>query len=187
MAQSGKQSWANLMTTLIVIVNEDIGPGDWEALHFVQLSIMELREHYERTNGDTHGLLLMNVIMRMCRAKKSRDAGHLLVTALYKLDNQGVPEPPDCAHDMHTSRGKRMGRGIEHFLKEGAVLDNEVEAKWKAVAHEIWRLTLHRKNYDVTPERKAQAQEFLDRHLGPRTRNKVPESMAPVDPESLFG
>ncbi|MBX9654925.1 hypothetical protein K2Y11_15040 [bacterium] len=66
-------------------------------------------------------------------------------------------------------------------------MSNERPATYVRLAGEIWRLTLHRKNYDVTPERKAQAQEFLDRHLGPRTRNKVPESMAPVDPESLFG
>ncbi|MBX9654924.1 hypothetical protein K2Y11_15035 [bacterium] len=114
-AESGKTSWSNLMTTLIVIANEDIGPADWEVLHFVQVSIMELRAHYERTNGDTHGLLLMNVIMRMCRAAKCRDSGHLLTIAKYMLDNYGVPEPPDCAYDMHTSRGKRMGRGIEHL------------------------------------------------------------------------
>ena len=32
---------------------------------------------------------------------------------------------PDCALDKHTARGKRMGRGAEHFFAEGIKLTNE--------------------------------------------------------------
>ena len=34
-------------------------------------------------------------------------------------------EIPDYALDMHTVRGKMMGRGIKHFLDEGIKLTNE--------------------------------------------------------------
>ena len=32
---------------------------------------------------------------------------------------------PDRAYDMHTSAGKRKGRGFEHFFKEAASVKNE--------------------------------------------------------------
>ena len=35
------------------------------------------------------------------------------------------PQIPDVAYDMHTKRGQEMGRGLEHFLKEGALVENE--------------------------------------------------------------
>ena len=33
-----------------------------------------------------------------------------------------APTIPDYALDMHTMRGKAMGRGLDHFRKEGAKL-----------------------------------------------------------------
>jgi hypothetical protein len=33
-----------------------------------------------------------------------------------------APEIPDFALDMHTLKGKAMGRGLDHFRKEGAKL-----------------------------------------------------------------
>ena len=33
-----------------------------------------------------------------------------------------APEIPDYALDMHTMKGKAMGRGLDHFRSEGAKL-----------------------------------------------------------------
>ena len=33
-----------------------------------------------------------------------------------------TPEIPDYALDMHTMKGKAMGRGLNHFRQEGAEL-----------------------------------------------------------------
>jgi hypothetical protein len=33
-----------------------------------------------------------------------------------------APTIPDYALDMHTMKGKAMGRGLDHFRKEGAPL-----------------------------------------------------------------
>lgn len=45
--------------------------------------------------------------------------------------------PPDAALDKHTPEGRRLGRGKEHFLQEGARIYNEpgwcVQPIWKAV------------------------------------------------------
>ena len=34
-------------------------------------------------------------------------------------------EIPDYALDKHTYRGKKMGRGLDHFFAEGAKLENQ--------------------------------------------------------------
>ena len=36
--------------------------------------------------------------------------------------NGASPTIPDYALDMHTMKGKAMGRGLDHFRKEGAKL-----------------------------------------------------------------
>lgn len=36
-----------------------------------------------------------------------------------------LPEVPDYAIDKHTSRGKKMGRGVAHFYRVGALVNNE--------------------------------------------------------------
>jgi hypothetical protein len=36
-----------------------------------------------------------------------------------------LPEVPDYAVDKHTSRGKKMGRGVAHFYTVGALVNNE--------------------------------------------------------------
>ena len=33
-----------------------------------------------------------------------------------------APEIPDWANDQHTLKGKAMGRALDHFRKEGALL-----------------------------------------------------------------
>jgi hypothetical protein len=37
-----------------------------------------------------------------------------------------LPAIPDYAVDMHTQRGKHMGRGKKHFLLEGALVSPEL-------------------------------------------------------------
>jgi len=33
-------------------------------------------------------------------------------------------EVPDAALDLHTMRGRKMGRGVDHFFEEGAIIKN---------------------------------------------------------------
>jgi len=45
---------------------------------------------------------------------------------------------PDYALDMHTMRGRKMGRGYEHFFNEGAKLANQaLEDPYEKSAKEI--------------------------------------------------
>ena len=33
-------------------------------------------------------------------------------------------EVPDFVFDMHTLRGRRLGRGVDHFFEDGAIIKN---------------------------------------------------------------
>jgi hypothetical protein len=58
----------------------------------------------------------------------------LPVTAVHYTAHTSLRrEVPDFAFDMHTSRGRRMGRAIDHFLDEAAQVsprahDSDVDA-----------------------------------------------------------
>jgi hypothetical protein len=62
-------------------------------------------------------------VLALCRAKKCRDGDNYIGIIGYRLRNGPKLEIPDYAYDKHTRRGKKMGRGWEHFLKEGAKVE----------------------------------------------------------------
>ena len=53
-----------------------------------------------------------------------------------------APEIPDYALDMHTMKGKAMGRGLDHFRKEGAKLVPEPTADdpYEDEAYRLWAI-----------------------------------------------
>ena len=64
-----------------------------------------------------------NAIRMMARAPKSRAGCHFAAAiGLRSLLEDFTPEIPDFANDMHTMKGKAMGRGLDHFRSEGAKL-----------------------------------------------------------------
>ena len=53
-------------------------------------------------------------------------------------DAMGI-QIPDVALDMHTNRGRRMGRGRRHFIEEAGRLENEtLEDPYFAEGAEAW-------------------------------------------------
>ena len=63
--------------------------------------------------------------MILARAPKSRMVDHA-VMAVYEGARERL-EVPDWALDRHTARGRRIGRGQQHFFDEGAVLANAAD------------------------------------------------------------
>ena len=64
-----------------------------------------------------------NAIRMMARAPKSRAGCHFAAAIGLRSMLEGfAPTIPDYALDMHTMKGKAMGRGLDHFRKEGAKL-----------------------------------------------------------------
>jgi hypothetical protein len=64
-------------------------------------------------------------VLVLSRAKKSGVA--LYATLLFwEGDREAMRiEVPDYALDVHTARGRRMGRGRRHFVEEAGRLENE--------------------------------------------------------------
>lgn len=49
------------------------------------------------------------------------------IDAVLRRDYTKLLGIPDYAYDKHTSKGKKMGRGLAHFIYESSLLDNESE------------------------------------------------------------
>jgi hypothetical protein len=120
-------------TRLEIISHEDI---DTQAaphiIPFVRLCCDQARDWYDDKNGNPgrSRMAIGNAIRMMARAPKSREGDHY--QAAIGLANLLEGEVPAIDHwllDKHTLRGKRTGRGLQHFRDEGAKLIPPTEAK----------------------------------------------------------
>jgi replication-associated recombination protein RarA len=131
---------------LEIISHEDIDTiAAPHVVPFVRAACEQARSWYDDKNGNPgkSRMAIGNAIRLMCRAPKSREGDHFQAAiGLRSLLEGYVPEVPDWAHDKHTSRGRRMGRGLEHFLAEGAKLvpPPETEDPYETEAARLWRL-----------------------------------------------
>jgi replication-associated recombination protein RarA len=110
-----------LWNRLRVIASEDIGIANPMAPLVVDVLEKNYADALQRQN-DSWKLFLVNAVLYLARSPKSRIVDNLLI-AVYNEERK--LEIPDYALDMHTYRGRKMGRGIEHFFAEGAKLANQ--------------------------------------------------------------
>ena len=114
-----------LWNRLTVIASEDIGPAN----PVMPLVIETLEKQYFEARdkkSDRCRLFLANAVVSLARSRKSRIADDLLNTVYGEIQHENRKLPiPEYALDMHTLRGKKMGRSFEHFFSEGAKLSNE--------------------------------------------------------------
>ena len=111
---------------LYVIASEDIGMAEPEAI--VQVRALhsawrELKENDKKGSQQANMRLFMaQAVMVLARARKSR-----LINDATQHWNDGEDhhfrrEVPDYALDMHTKRGRQLGRGLKHFFDESSRL-----------------------------------------------------------------
>ena len=114
-----------LWNRLKVIATEDVGLAN----PTIPLLIFVLEKNYFDTykrKTNLSKLFLIYAILLLSRSPKSRIVDDLLSTISSDIkDYNKRIEIPDYALDMHTFRGKKMGRGINHFLEEGVKILNE--------------------------------------------------------------
>jgi len=109
---------------LRIIASEDVGLADTEAVLAVHALWQSWLEHKKATK-ESEPLHLLHAVCLLARAKKSGVVVHAWM-AFYEGDRQAMGmEIPDHALDMHTARGRRMGRGKQHFLDDAGQLANE--------------------------------------------------------------
>jgi len=110
---------------LCVIASEDVGLADPMAAVLVgslRDTYMFIREN-SRKGVSVDFNILCHAVLYLCRASKNREVdefGNFVQRDVKDL------QIPDYALDMHTKRGRMMGRGSRYFWEEGAKVSPEV-------------------------------------------------------------
>ncbi len=122
-----------LWDRLHVIAVEDIGFGNPQAI-VVIVALDTARQRYDAASHD-RSLFAIHAVRLLAESVKDRSNDELANVAIAELARGGRPDIPDHALDMHTRTGQQLGRGIEHFLTEGARVHPELETRerrWRA-------------------------------------------------------
>jgi len=121
MAACGSTAEEFLWECLLVCVPEDIGLSEPEALNIVKNA---KDGYFSLPQGDKRRFIFLAfVTCYLCRSTKSRYVSELLGDVLNRMESEELnPKMPDYAVDMHTTRGKALGRGLLHYLTEASSL-----------------------------------------------------------------
>lgn len=103
---------------LLVISIEDIGFGDPMASVIVK-NLNDLRKEFAYGDGD-RSIFFLYAIRYLCKCKKERSTDHIKNIIMRESEKGQVPEIPDYAIDMHTIKGRAMGRDVFYFLDEAS-------------------------------------------------------------------
>ena len=116
---------------LAVIVYEDCGIANLDLCNSIHGHIEQMNKWYKAGNGAWR-LVLGNIILQACRGKKNRIADHFVCAVAAMRVNGYVVNLDDYesfVYDMHTQRGKKLGRGSEHFRDEASKIIESTETE----------------------------------------------------------
>ena len=114
-----------LWRRLQAISVEDVGFGDLSAPVLIN-SLNQMRQNFPYTDGD-RPIFFVHAIRYLAAAKKDRTSDNLKNIIVTEFAHGRTPDIPDFALDMHTEKGREMGRDFKHFLAEGSRVENELE------------------------------------------------------------
>jgi len=119
---------------LLTIIYEDVSLGNISLTNSIGILIHRMDEYYKKKDGAWR-LVLGNIILQACRGGKSRIADQFVCTvAAMMIDGYRVDfDEHDYVFDCHTLKGKKMGRGYDHFYNEGSKIieSNETTDYWQ--------------------------------------------------------
>lgn len=119
---------AKLWQRLLVISVEDIGMGNPYAPQLVH-TLYQMYGEFDREALD-RPLFALHAVRYLCESQKDRSTDEMLNWIRQGVEHGSLrPEIPDYAIDMHTRRGQEMGRGLAHFLEEGAQINPELPGR----------------------------------------------------------
>lgn len=129
---TSQQFEEKLWRRLQAIAVEDIGFGDLSAPVLIN-SLNQMRQNFPYTDGD-RPIFFVHAIRYLAAAKKDRTSDNLKNIVITEFEYGRQPVIPDFALDMHTEKGREMGRDFKHFLAEGSKVENElkVDENYKA-------------------------------------------------------
>lgn len=124
---------------LAVICAEDVGLGCPEAPAVVHALAQSARD-LPWGNPDRH-ILLTHAVRFLCQCPKDR-ASCTLTSVLKRRVKAETPFAlPDYVYDMHTVKGREMGRGKMHFLHEASrvIPESEREDPWYEELEKLYK------------------------------------------------
>jgi replication-associated recombination protein RarA len=117
-----------LWSRLQVISVEDVGYGNLNAPVLIE-ALFQMHSRLPRTQGDRF-MFALHAVRVLCKSEKERGSDDLHAWIARAMGQEGkLPTIPDYAIDMHTQRGKEMGRDYKHFLTEGAKVAPEMPGR----------------------------------------------------------
>lgn len=111
---------------MFVMTSEDVGLSNPNLASQIW-SLYSMYSHLakKKDKHEPEKLQFIHAVLLMVRSPKSRLVDWALIHAFRKHDENLIP-PMDVALDKHTRKGKAMGRGFDHFFKEGCKLENHI-------------------------------------------------------------
>lgn len=113
----------HLWSRLQIIACEDTGDGTFTE----PVVIDSLYRIYRRTATESpdRWVILVHAVRFLAEQTKDRTSSELAALTMLWHAGGRLPQIPDAAVDMHTARGRTLGRSIAHYMREGARVENE--------------------------------------------------------------
>ena len=113
-----------LWNRLKVIACEDVGVAEPHAPLIID-ALESMYDYFKEKKKEEYRIFFVNAVSILARAPKCRIADNLMITLFGDIKQGKRLEMPDYAIDKHTFRGRKMGRGMKHFIEEGSKINNE--------------------------------------------------------------
>jgi replication-associated recombination protein RarA len=114
-----------LWQRLLVISVEDVGFGEPNAPVLIN-ALHQILGTFDRSVGERK-LLAVHAVRYLCACQKDRSSDEMVNWVKHAVaSGEARPKIPDYALDMHTAQGQALGRGLRHFLEQGAQLAPEL-------------------------------------------------------------
>lgn len=125
---------------MIIMASEDVGLGEPSCV----VQIIALKQSFDyltmRKDMKAKKLPFTQAIAVLVNSRKSRFIDHA-ITVYWQQNREEMKEIPNWAFDMHTRRGKAMGRGLDYFYKESCKITNANKVKGEEELERIaWKI-----------------------------------------------
>ena len=138
-----------LWQRLMVISVEDVGFGEPTAPVLIN-SLHQMLSAFSRSAPDRE-LFAVHAVRYLSGCRKDRSSDEMTLWAKMATERGEVrPVIPDYALDMHTADGKKMGRGLRHFLEVGAAVNPELPERDRTYRDRVMKM-LDEKDGSATP------------------------------------
>lgn len=143
--ESGKQKYA--WKRMVIMASEDVGlasPGCITQIMALKQSFDYLSSLNERSKPEK--LPFTQAVLTLVKCCKSRYVD-VAISVFWNEHNNKMYPVPDYVYDMHTRKGKSMGRGLDHFYTDAAYINNPNKV-YNEEAMEQLALIADKRSYD---------------------------------------